>query len=1202
MARIGRTSAAAAVERVATRNRGARRTLRGAATTFVAVCLLTLGLSAAGYSASASPNPVATSEAEYLAYGRVFSDPQGCLAHDSDGDGANDVVPPEVSPWAKGNMCMAQFLSYEEAIEGTRFLARKFARFLQVIRLDQAYDNGNFQSAGIPRAFVIEDGKVSAVDRDRRPLYMFKVTDSQSPVPEPKRLHFVYALSIHGIERAGAEGGLRAMEDLITWAANDPSKLIVEAPTEEPVPTAKDTLERSVIYFLLPNPDGWARGQVQPAELEDGSPNLNYTPGAFYQRYNGNGMDLNRDWPGMGYSYRPYTPGSEPETIAYMHALRGIRNVISPDNPVGQRFAGGIDLHGQLTASAFSYTLLGAGQRDFRKNFSTVDQGLRTWEDQTARLAWSPYIGTPVAPVADQWGTVIDTLGYQVSGALGDWIENEEIGLGAVGIDNEMSLSHLAPNNAYEPTIEQMHIDGNKGLIYSQLASMLTEEEFRYEPTGKIGYVLNPRRIENDGTSRPTNPGLPAHNDIDVILPCQSEAGQNLDATLPCGDGTFVLEGTAYNLEFDVKGPNEGIWNGGIVAEMTNANATGISTGTLSRISLQRFDEDGESWQNVATSFVQAGSPDLYLQSGQVVAVNDPMPGRWRVRITNGSGTGLVRVTIDFKPVTAETSPGQAPFSASSMDFFTDLNRYIADPASRAEAVTVEQVIANPAALDRFDSLVVVNTVGQRSFLTGSLGLGGDQADAYFAALSAYAQRGGNLVLTDGALSSLGEMGVVPANQVQNGLASTTSRGQAASYSFSVSGRGNTCNNDPLTREVCLPGTAGGTSRVAVEPTPLGYPPDGTLDNEAAARMRQWWVQTAAWQNGCGKTPAVQCTAALMLSGQTGLGERHLGDGVIRVIGAMFPDPSFRPGPARDMRFGLQSYALSFSAWQVFLNLVDYQRPDLPDRPDLVVTGVTTASKVLSGDTAQITATIANLGAAEAAASTTAFALDGQADLGSAETPVVPAGGTAQVSVIWNTGGVKGEHTIRVTADAAGVVDEADDANNAGVLTVSVKGNKVQNGSFEQASSGGDGPEGWTSSDTAAGDTSWSESGEDGSMAATMTGTGGSALLSGAPSWTSAPVSVIPGEVLDLVVSVKTTQASSAPAVDLVYLGSTGLVLDTVQALTAPLSSDGFVRLERAITVPSGVTEIRVVLSGFAATDTKTSGTVVFDRVGLYSG
>jgi len=1156
---------------------------------FVLVAGLALG--AAG-PVQAYPDPVATSDAEYQAFGRVFSDPQGCLVKDSDGDGANDVVPPGVSPWAKGNMCMAQFLSYQEAIDGTKYLASRFPRYLQVIRLDEAYDNASFMSAGLPRAFSMDDGTVKPVDRDRRPLYMFKVTDTQSSIPENMRLHFVYSGSIHGIERAGAEGALRAMEDLVTWAATTPVKKIVEAPTEKPVPTAGETLARSVIYFMLPNPDGWARGQVAPAELEDGSPNLSYTPGAFYQRYNGNGMDGNRDWPGMGYSYKPYSPGSEPETKAYMFALRQVRASISPNNPVGQRFAGGIDLHGQLDADAFSYTLLGAGQRDYRKNLLTVDQGARTWADQTARLAWSPYIGTPVAPVADQWGTGIDTLGYQVTGALGDWIENEEIGLGAVGIDNEMSFSHLAPNTVYEPVLEQMHIDGNKGLIYSQLSSMLTETagQFRYDPVGRIGYVSNPVRITNDGVSRVPNPGLPAQNDIDVVLPAPT-------------DSSFQLDGVAYNYAFEVKGPNVGIWNGGITVQMTNANADGISTGSESRLSLERFDEDHQVWENVATAFVQAASgvqPDLYLPSGQVVTANDPIPGSYRVHVTNGGGTGLVRIRVDFSPVTAETSPGQAAFSVSSMDFFSDLNKYIPDPARKLEAVTIAQIAANPKLLDRYDSLVVVNTIGQRAFVTGQLGQSAATADAYFAALRRYAERGGNLVLTDASLGALSDMGVIPGTEIRTGLASTTSDGQAASYQFNVAGRGNVCNVDPLLANVCLPGTAGGTQRVAVEPTPLGYAPDGTLDDDPAARIRQWWIQTAAWQGGCGKANPVQCTSATMLGGQSGIGERKLGDGVVRIVGAMFPDPNFKPNAVRDMRFGLQSYALSFSAWKIFLNLVAYQRPAPPPQPDLVVSAVTTQSKVGSGDTARITATIRNQGTAAGGASATSFRLDGGSLLGTVATAAIPAGQSVQVALDWPTGGVKGDHVIGVTADATATVDELDESNNLGNLTVSVKGNRVTNGSFEQPNSAGTGPDSWQGTSTQAGSTSWSASGSNGQHGASMTGTGKSAALYGAPTWTSAPIAVTPGEVLTLATDVQASGLSSGPTVSLVYLGSSGQVLQTVNVLTGPLTTSGFATLQQVVAIPAGVTSVRIVLTGFAATDLRTTGTVTFDNVRLY--
>ncbi|MGH2657795.1 MAG: CARDB domain-containing protein [Actinomycetota bacterium] len=1307
--------------------------------TLLVVFLSSIGLSAVTQSAVAVPNPVATTDAEHLAFGRVFPDPQGCLAFgvpDQDGDGIKDT-PQGVSPYAKGRVCTEQFLGYDEVVAGSQFLQQKYPRFLQVIRLDQAFDNANYRSAGIPTAFgPDEDGNPQVLSRDRRPLYLFKVTDAESPIPEEDRLHFAYALSIHGIERAGVEGGVRAMEDLITWAAceQDPTaapacavegpfpKEIVETPTSHEVPTAGEVLRRSVIYFVPPNPDGWHRGEIGEG-------------GVYYQRYNGNGVDLNRDWPTKGYTYRPYSPGSEPETKAYTDVLTGVR-----DRTSGDRFAGGIDLHGQLLAVAFSFTLIGAGERDFRKNFSTVDQSLRAWEDQTKRLSWSPYIadanqngqndpgescpnrnllvtsGNFPYCYADQWGTVVDTIGYQITGGFGDWFDSP-IGLDAVGIDNEMSMSHITPNNIYDPINEQMHVDGNKGLIYSQIASMVTEQDsdFVYDPPGKIGYVFNPERLEVEASDRPQNPGLPAQNDIDTLIPCVNE--------VDCGGGRFVMDGTAPTLEFEVSGPDRGIYNGGITVEATFLNADGISTGSLPRISLQTFVE--QQWQTVATHFGQGGAPDLYLPAGQVVTANDPVPGRWRVRVSSGAG-GPVRLNIDFNRVEAEASPGQAAISASSMDFFEDLNEYVPAGAEELAPVAVDQILANPRVLDQFDSLVVVDdfmpgfvpepeppfigppqdpitfqvlgadpvsgedptvefdVLGQpegidndRMVVTSSWEVPSDwdvyveqffngkwvdqgcectfiangeeitvttpergrwrvrvdnfaaapqpvdvrveffsdpppegdgdsdggqsqytsaQFDAYSGALAGFTAEGGNLVLTDGALQGLkslgiaGDSGEIRSNQPGG-------RGAVPRFDMEVFGRGNLCtpdSPDPLLKDVCLPGTAGGTARQAVEPVPLGYTPDATLDGAVEAKLNQFFVARDAWEEGCGKADPAECTSALLGAG-VGLGERHFGDGVIRIAGAMLPDPNFAPGGPRDMRFGVASYALTFSGWQAFLNLVDYRRP----RPDLVVADMAAASIPRSGRTATITATIANQGDAAAGPSTTQFLLDGETLLGTAETPSIPAGGSSQVSVTWDTRGVKGEHTLRAIADAAQGVLESDETNNAGTLTVFVRGNRIENGSFEQAD--GSGPAAWTGSDTAAGQTAWSDDGTGGSRAARITGTGGSVLLGGSPSWTSDPIEVAPGEVVDLVASVRTSAASSAPALGLVYLGAAGQVLDTVRVLTAPLSTDGFVDLEDSVTIPAGVAEVRVVLTGFAPTDTNTSGTVVFDDIGLYA-
>jgi hypothetical protein len=116
-----------------------------------------------------------------------------------------------------------------------------------------------------------------------------------------------------------------------------------------------------------------------------------------------------------------------------------------------------------------------------------------------------------------------------------------------------------------------------------------------------------------------------------------------------------------------------------------------------------------------------------------------------------------------------------------------------------------------------------------------------------------------------------------------------------------------------------------------------------------------------------------------------------------------------------------------------------------------------------------------------------------------------------------------------------------------------------------------------------------------------MKGNGGNAAASGSPTWTSAPFAVKAGEVVDITASVKADGLSSAPSLGLVYLGAAGQVLDKVKVLTAPLQTDGFRVLEQSVTVPPLVTEVRVVLTGFAPTDLATRGAVSFDDVGVFS-
>ena len=270
--------------------------------------------------------------------------------------------------------------------------------------------------------------------------------------------------------------------------------------------------------------------------------------------------------------------------------------------------------------------------------------------------------------------------------------------------------------------------------------------------------------------------------------------------------------------------------------------------------------------------------------------------------------------------------------------------------------------------------------------------------------------------------------------------------------------------------------------------------------------------------------------------------------------------------------------------------------------PDLQVTDMTASNtRAPSGEKVTVSATVTNAGDRDAAATRTELRLSNGTVLGVAETAALAAGASTAVSVGWDTRGASGDYVITATADLANAVAESAEDNNLGELTVTVRGNKVRNGSFEQPNSAGTGPEGWSGNSTGAGEASWSDGGSDGEHSATITGTGGSVVLGGLPTWTSDPIAVTAGEVLTLAAKVEVYGASSAPSVGLAYLGPTGKLLKTVSLLTAPLVTDGFAELEQNVTIPKGVAKVQVVLAGFAATDLATAGTITFDDVGLFA-
>ncbi len=823
--------------------------------------------------APASSSPVAGDDTTYTTFGRVFPDPHGCNTGGS--------------PFAKGNVCAVDFLQIAEIQSGFAYLEGLFPDYLEFLTLSEDFNcEGEFsnegceafQSAGLPNT-ASADGPIT---RAKQPLHMVRVTDET--VPDKGKEYFVFPLSIHGIERAGVEGGTRAAEDLATWAACEagtaPEIVNCEAEGEMPHPimeatpegsvTAGDALKRSVVYFIYPNPDGWSRGDRA-------------TGSQFYQRYNGNGVDLNRDWPTQGYTFRPYTPWSEPETAAFGKVLQAIGPTDKKGNP---QWSGGIDLHGQLVDRAFSFTLIGGAERPYNKNQRVLQTVKGAWRDAEARLAWSPLIKPNDAPADDprvygvQWGTIWDTIAYTVTGALGDWIDSP-IGLNADGIDNEMSLSHLSNcgiGTCFEPDVEQLHVDGNKSLVYSMINYTLKPERTKIRTKGKVGYIFNRGAVKakDDPTSIPPDfAKLPQQEDI---------TGGMLDPT------------NSYTQEFDVLGPKDGVYNGGLEVLLTCTNIGGTSPCAADEAVLERQNSaeppvQGEDWEVVNTYFNQSPA---YVQAGKALHGNLPTPGRYRIRIVGEASAGIYETSIDFTQEKGWEDPGQIGYRATNMKFWTMLKKYVRPGLGK---VTPQQIRKTKSWKKKYETIVVTNKVY------------GKLAKKLRKWVAKY---NGNLILTDQALGMLQKMKLIDAP--------ASSEDMYAGYINFATATQESTYDHKLAKNINQPGAAEGQSgtelrrRQTYEPVPLGM----AIQDETGADANNapvWTVPAEAFDAAKGKPKQVGTSGDFT---KVSLGQIRYRGGRIRFVGALLPMPT----DAFDHPFGLADYALTYSGYQLLKNMM----------------------------------------------------------------------------------------------------------------------------------------------------------------------------------------------------------------------------------------------------------------------------------------
>ena len=291
------------------------------------------------------------------------------------------------------------------------------------------------------------------------------ITDES--VPRAGKKQVAASLSVHGLEAAGREGGLRFVEDLAL------ATKALSAGIDDPmysgdvrIPTSR-VMRETESWFAFTNPDGWAMGDLTSTDTSPG-----------FQRGNQKGLDLNRDFATKGWYDRNGGRGvaeSEPETRGWVSLVESFPDLTTST-----------DIHGELTTpnEAFADLIIPAGQWSPKRQqqvkqlgdhmISTIE---RKFDDEGVVLddVFGPLPdvdgSTPRKPA--NVAASYDIVGYDDSGFMGDWFSQRQ---DSVHMDVENFLSNLAPNNAYSGAVEQAHVAAVRGILEATVVEALVTD------------------------------------------------------------------------------------------------------------------------------------------------------------------------------------------------------------------------------------------------------------------------------------------------------------------------------------------------------------------------------------------------------------------------------------------------------------------------------------------------------------------------------------------------------------------------------------------------------------------------------------------------------------------------------------------------------------------------------------------------------
>lgn len=643
------------------------------------------------------------------------------------------------------------FVSYEQMKDGIRHLESEHPNTMNVEVIGQSPGHYN---------------NVTARD-DPKEMLVCEVTNDVDDASFTEKEKVFFSLSLHGLERAGAEAGSRLIENILRGDSHAGS-----------LPSLLDDV---VLVFGFTNPDGWvARNPQYDSGHQTGGPGASHPriPAApLYERGNAEIYDTNRQYPTVGYITPAHYPG-EPrnpaerskdrvtDALAIVEHFRGYENLNY-----------GADLHGGPVFNEFVLGLISQDQYDTREIHEVyemcraidaqLEDELEVWTtvgeaklDLFGEQNFDPVLYGIAPEEAFDYATIYDTIGYTVSGAMLDWMSHPEAlgGLGMTTLDFEMSFSHLTGGNVYNPALIDMEVRGYRTAIRT-IARFAVENSDT--PT------------TSDQFSATTKTRFDPNADPQKVAYVTTGAVGSSDDALRRHSGALEFGSTTHSTT-----ESSGVVDGHSTVSETKSVTSGLHSldvhphSRQGKFDLELVSPSGEVVRSHdAVTAERAGGKCCGHPNW---TVSDPEAGEWTVRLSNVHPEN-VGYEVQFGTLAASgTNPDPVPvlgydqydYDVTPFRFFEDYADSIADDGVM-EPVTVQDV-AN-GALANYDQAVVTHDYGANGgagYIGGNVpgytaadhpAAGFDTA-GYVAAIDQFVNDGGNLVVTDMGVNLLAQM------------------------------------------------------------------------------------------------------------------------------------------------------------------------------------------------------------------------------------------------------------------------------------------------------------------------------------------------------------------------------------------------------------------------------------------------------------